>query len=78
MYLYDFHIFKLNNLKVIHSLYSQCLTQTLSKTISNRREQYIAPVVVMQVDYNVVHLRTSLVQLFVLLLQNFKVVQMLN
>jgi len=28
-----FHIFKLNNLKVIHDLYSQCLTQTLSKTI---------------------------------------------
>jgi hypothetical protein len=32
-----------------------------------------------QVDYNVVHLRTSLVQLFVLLLQNFeKVVQMIE
>jgi hypothetical protein len=32
-----------------------------------------------QVDYNVVHLRTSLVQLFVLLLQNFeKVVQMIK
>jgi hypothetical protein len=28
IYLYDFHIFKLNNLlvKVIHELYSQCLT----------------------------------------------------
>jgi hypothetical protein len=33
----------------------------------------------MQVDYNVVHLRTSLVQLFVLLLQNFeKVLQMIE
>jgi hypothetical protein len=32
-----------------------------------------------QVDYNVVHLQTSLVQLFVLLLQNFeKVVQMIE
>jgi hypothetical protein len=32
-----------------------------------------------QVDYNVVHLRTSLVQLLVLLLQNFeKVVQMIE
>jgi hypothetical protein len=32
-----------------------------------------------QVDYNVVHLRTSLVQLFVLLLQNLeKVVQMIE
>jgi hypothetical protein len=32
-----------------------------------------------QVDYNVVHLRTSLGQLFVLLLQNFeKVVQMIE
>ena len=27
-----FHIFKFNNLKVIHDLYSQCLTQALSKT----------------------------------------------
>jgi len=29
-----FHIFKLNNLIVIDDLYSQCLTQTLSKTTS--------------------------------------------
>jgi hypothetical protein len=29
-----FHIFKLNDLKVIHLLYSQCLTKILSKTIS--------------------------------------------
>jgi hypothetical protein len=36
IYLYDFHIFKLNDLKVIHDLYSQCLTQSLSKTTSNR------------------------------------------
>lgn len=27
-------LFKLNNLKVIYNLYSQCLTQTLSKTTS--------------------------------------------
>jgi hypothetical protein len=33
-YLYDFHIIKLNDLKVIHDLYSQCLNQTLSKTTS--------------------------------------------
>ena len=32
IYSYDFHIFKLNNLKVIYDLYSQCLIQTLSKT----------------------------------------------
>jgi hypothetical protein len=32
--LYNFHICKLNNLKVIDNLYSQCLTQTLSKTSS--------------------------------------------
>jgi hypothetical protein len=31
-----FHIFKLNNLKIIHDLYSKCLTQTLSETTSNR------------------------------------------
>jgi hypothetical protein len=30
-----FHIFKLNDLKVIHDLYSQCLTQILSETTSN-------------------------------------------
>ena len=29
-----FHISKFNNLKVIHDLYSQCLTQILSKTTS--------------------------------------------
>jgi hypothetical protein len=33
--LYDFHISKLNKLKITHDLYSQCLTQTLSKTSSN-------------------------------------------
>ena len=32
IYSFIFHIFKLNNLKIIHDLYSQCLTQTLSKT----------------------------------------------
>jgi hypothetical protein len=30
IFLYDFHIFKLNDLKGIHDLYFQCLTQTLS------------------------------------------------
>jgi hypothetical protein len=34
IYLYNFHIYKLNNLKVITDLYSQCLTQILSKTTS--------------------------------------------
>jgi hypothetical protein len=34
-----FHIFKLNDLKVIHDLYLQCLTQTLSKTTSNREPE---------------------------------------
>jgi hypothetical protein len=32
MYSCSFHIFKLNNLKVIHDLHSQCLTEILSKT----------------------------------------------
>jgi hypothetical protein len=32
IYSYSFHIFKLNNLKVINDLYSQCLTQDMSKT----------------------------------------------
>jgi hypothetical protein len=32
IYLYNFYIYKLNNLKVIDDLYSQCLIQTLSKT----------------------------------------------
>ena len=34
IYSYNFHFFKPNNLKVIHDLYSQCLTQILSKTSS--------------------------------------------
>ena len=34
IYSYNFHFFKPNNLKVIHDLYSQYLTQTLSKTTS--------------------------------------------
>jgi hypothetical protein len=38
-----------------------------------------APISRVQVDYNVVHLRTSLLQLFVLFLQNFeKVLQMIE
>jgi hypothetical protein len=37
-----FHIFKLNYLKVIHDLYSQCLTQTLSKTTSNREPEGVS------------------------------------
>ena len=32
IYSYNFYIFKLHNLRVIHDLYSQGLTQTLSKT----------------------------------------------
>ena len=32
IYSYGFHLFKLNNLKVIHDLYSQCLIQILFKT----------------------------------------------
>ena len=32
IYSYGFCILKLNNLKVIHDLYFQCLTQILSKT----------------------------------------------
>jgi hypothetical protein len=47
----------------------------VSKVISNRLKLVLG----VQVDYNVVHLRTSLVQLFVLLLRNFeKVVQMIE
>ena len=34
IYSYGYHISKLNNLKVIHDLYSQCLTRVLSKTTS--------------------------------------------
>jgi hypothetical protein len=34
IYSYSFHISKLNNLKVLHDLYSQCLTQGLSKMTS--------------------------------------------
>jgi hypothetical protein len=41
IYLYDFHIFKLNNLKIIHDLYSQYLTQTLSKTTCNREPEIL-------------------------------------
>jgi hypothetical protein len=45
----------------------------------NHRLQELLLGVGVQADYNVVHLRTSLVQLFVLLLQNFeKVVQMIE
>jgi hypothetical protein len=33
IYLYEFHISKLNDLKIIHNLDSQCLTQTLSKRL---------------------------------------------
>ena len=34
IYSYNFYIFKLNNLRFIHHLYSRGLTQTLSKTSS--------------------------------------------
>jgi hypothetical protein len=34
IYSCSFHISKLNDLKVIHDLYSQCLTQIMSKTTS--------------------------------------------
>ena len=34
IYSYNFYFFKLNDLKIIHDLYSQCLTQILSKTSS--------------------------------------------
>jgi hypothetical protein len=34
IYWYDFHIYKLEKLKVIHHLYFQCLTQILPKTTS--------------------------------------------
>jgi hypothetical protein len=37
IYSYGFHISKLNKLKVIYDLYSQCLTQILSKMISLRK-----------------------------------------
>jgi hypothetical protein len=32
LYSCTFHIFNLNNVKVIYDLYSQCLTEILSKT----------------------------------------------
>ena len=34
IYSYNFHICKFNKLKIINDLYSQCLTQTMSKTSS--------------------------------------------
>jgi hypothetical protein len=34
IYSYNFYIYKLNNLKVIDDLYSQCLTKISSKTTS--------------------------------------------
>jgi hypothetical protein len=37
IYSYSFLISKLNDLKVIHDLYSQCLTQILSKTTSSTK-----------------------------------------
>jgi hypothetical protein len=40
LYLYDFCSYKLNGLEVIHDLYSQCLTQNLSKTTSNIKPEY--------------------------------------
>ena len=46
IYLHGFRISKLNNLKVIHDLYSQYLTQALSKTtyFLVRKEYLIVPV----------------------------------
>jgi hypothetical protein len=38
IYSYSFHIYKLNNLKVIDDLYSQYLTQTLSETSAFHNE----------------------------------------
>jgi hypothetical protein len=37
IYLYYFHISKLNELKVVNDLYFQYLTQTLSKMTSNTK-----------------------------------------
>jgi transcriptional antiterminator len=55
------------------------VTHTYLKNHNNKKNLYSAARVGVQVDYNVVHLRNSLVQLFVLLLQNFeKVVQMIE
>jgi hypothetical protein len=45
--IYDFHIFKLNDLKVIHDLYSQCLTQTMSKMTSNSELEGVRPNTIM-------------------------------
>jgi hypothetical protein len=61
-----------------------CLAGRLSRVQSVGVDLYSTPEVVystlgVQVDYNVVHLRTSLLQLFLLLFQNFeKVVQMIK
>jgi hypothetical protein len=43
IYWYNLHISKLNGLKVIHDLYSQCLTQTLSKTSSYCNAEGVQP-----------------------------------
>jgi hypothetical protein len=66
--LYDFHIFKLNNLKVIHDLYSQCLTQTLSKTTSNREPEGVYDELLQTAspslqEYEVLHLKLLVRQL---------------
>jgi hypothetical protein len=47
IYVYNFYICKLNNLKVIDDLYSQCLTQTLSKTTSKSDTDEVRPLVLL-------------------------------
>jgi hypothetical protein len=47
----------------------------------NRASNFLGPQILtlgVQIDYDVVHLRTSLVQLFVLLQLNFEVVQIIE
>jgi hypothetical protein len=41
IYLYNFHIFKFNNLKMFHDLYSHCLTQILFKTTCNPKPEVV-------------------------------------
>jgi hypothetical protein len=52
IYSYGFHIFKLNTLKVIHDLYSQCLTQTLSKTTSFTNMEGVVPYLLPPINWD--------------------------
>jgi hypothetical protein len=49
IYSYNFYICKLNNLKVIDDLYSQCLTQSLSKTTSKSDTEGVLSMLILHI-----------------------------